>query len=120
MTAIEFYLICFIVGLVLSVLSFALGASHLHLHLPRPWGHTPHVPHVGHAAHPSGGAHGAHGAHAELHHSVAPLNFATIMVFLTWFGAAGALLVGPWHASGIVAFAVSSCSGFLGSALVFL
>ena len=44
------YLICFILGLVLSVLSFAGGLSHLHL------GHF-HISHTGHA-HTHAGAHG--------------------------------------------------------------
>ncbi|HEX3968599.1 MAG TPA: NfeD family protein [Edaphobacter sp.] len=67
------YLVCFIVGLVLSVLSFAGGFTHLHL------GRM----HVGHTAqaHAHGGTHG-----------LSSINGFTITAFLCWFGGAGYLL----------------------------
>jgi len=68
----SFYLICFGVGLLLSVLSFAGGFGHLHL------GHLP----LGHHAH-AGHAHG---------NGISPFNMLTTMAFLCWFGGAGYLL----------------------------
>jgi membrane-bound ClpP family serine protease len=65
------YLVCFIVGLVLSVLSFAGGFTHLHL------GRM----HVGHTAHAHTGTHG-----------LSSINGFTITAFLCWFGGAGYLL----------------------------
>jgi hypothetical protein len=67
----SFYLICFGVGLVLSVLSFVGGLGHLHI------GHF-HIGHT-HAAHARGGA-------------TSPFNAFTIMAFLCWFGGVGYLL----------------------------
>lgn len=67
------YLVCFIVGLVLSVLSFAGGFAHLHIgHLRL--GHTTH-------AHTHNGSHG-----------ISSLNGFTITAFLCWFGGVGYLL----------------------------
>jgi membrane-bound ClpP family serine protease len=68
-----FYLICFIVGLVLSILSVAGGFTHLHIgrmHI----GHTAH-------AHTHGGTHG-----------LSSVNGFTITAFLCWFGGVGYLL----------------------------
>lgn len=67
------YLVCFIVGLVLSVLSFAGGFTHLHI------GHL----RLGHTAH----AHTHNGSHG-----ISSINGFTITAFLCWFGAAGYLL----------------------------
>ena len=66
-----FYLICFIVGLVLSVLSVAGGFTHLHI------GRM----HIGHAAHTHAGT-----------HSLSSVNGFTITAFLCWFGGMGYLL----------------------------
>jgi membrane-bound ClpP family serine protease len=65
------YLVCFIVGLVLSILSVVGGFAHLHI------GRI----HVGHAAHAHGGTHG-----------LSSVNGFTITAFLCWFGGVGYLL----------------------------
>ena len=88
------YLICFILGLVLSVLSFAGGLSHLHL------GHF-HIAHTGHA-HTRVGTHGP-----------SSVNGFTITAFLCWFGAAGYLL---YHYSSLIALTVLLLSIFSGLA----
>jgi membrane protein implicated in regulation of membrane protease activity len=78
-----FYLVCFLVGITLTVLSFVGGSWHLpHVHL--------HVPHGGHVAapHVGGGGHAAAGHGAQMSF----FNFATITAFLTWFGGTGYLL----------------------------
>jgi hypothetical protein len=68
-----FYLICFVVGLFLSVLSVVGGFTHLHL------GRF----HIGHTAH-------AH-AHTSAH-GLSSVNGFTITAFLCWFGGMGYLL----------------------------
>jgi membrane-bound ClpP family serine protease len=65
------YLVCFIVGLVLSVLSVVGGFAHLHI------GRI----HVGHTAHAHSGTHG-----------LSSVNGFTITAFLCWFGGVGYLL----------------------------
>jgi membrane protein implicated in regulation of membrane protease activity len=95
----SFYLICFGVGLLLSVLSFAGGFSHLHL------GHL----HTGHHA-LAGHAHG---------NSISPFNMFTAMAFLCWFGGAGYLLTHFRLAVVPVIFAVAVAIGLAGAALIF-
>jgi membrane protein implicated in regulation of membrane protease activity len=93
------YLICFILGLVLSVLSFAGGLSHLHL------GHF-HISHTTHA-HTRVGTHGP-----------SSVNGFTITAFLSWFGAAGYLL---YHFSSLIALTIlllSILSGLAGATLL--
>ena len=77
MTWSEFYLICFLVGFGLSVLSLLAGSVHLHL---------PHL-HLHH------GIHLAHGHGARRARRRCPwFNFGTIAAFLAWFGGTGYLL----------------------------
>ena len=80
MTWTDFYLICFVVGLMLSVLSLLLGDMHLHLHLPF------HL-HFGglHIGSP-------HGAHVPSAGQLPVINLGTITAFLAWFGGIGYLL----------------------------
>jgi hypothetical protein len=101
------FLGCFVIGLVLSALSFALGAMHAHLHIHVPWGHHIHgdVFHAG------------HGANA---HAVGPINFATITAFLAWFGGSGYLLTSELRWLAAPAIVVSIVIGFLGAAIVFV
>ena len=96
----SFYLICFVVGLVLSIVSFAGGFGHLHL---------------GHAGHVSHGAHG--GGH---HHGsgISAINGFTITAFLCWFGGVGYLL---HRYSGFVApivLLLSVVGGLIGALLL--
>ena len=78
MTWADFYLVCFLVGFILSLLSVLAGSLHIHLpHLDLHHG-VPHV-HIGHA---QGGGHSA----------VSFINFGTIAAFLAWFGGTGYLL----------------------------
>jgi membrane protein implicated in regulation of membrane protease activity len=82
MTMDTFYLICFGVGLVLSVISVLGGFGHLHLgHL-----HIGHAPLVHHGT--GGHAGGAHGSESGL----SGVNGFTLTAFLCWFGGAGYLL----------------------------
>jgi membrane protein implicated in regulation of membrane protease activity len=108
MTLSDFYLVCFLVGLILSAVSFLLGHAHFHI------GHGAHF-HIGHA-------HGAHvpGTHTHGHgDSVSFFNAATLTAFLAWFGGAGYLLT---RYSSIViwlAFVSSALAGLAGAGLVF-
>jgi membrane protein implicated in regulation of membrane protease activity len=124
MTWTDIYLICFIVGFSLSVISALSGIFHLHL----PGMHHGHGAHIGsHAGHGAHAGHGGHGSYAQggghgpvdLTH-ISVFNFGTIAAFLTWFGGVGYLLS---RYSGLlfwVAFSLSTVGGIVGAAIVFL
>jgi membrane protein implicated in regulation of membrane protease activity len=78
MTMDTFYLVCFGVGLVLSVVSVLGGFAHLHL------GHL----HIGHSAL----AHHGTGPHGSGSRGLTAVNGFTLTAFLCWFGGAGYLL----------------------------
>lgn len=106
MTWPDFYLICFLVGFALSVISLLAGGLH-DLHLP-------HIHldgfHGGHAGIPdSGGGQG-----------VSPVNFGTISAFLAWFGGTGYLLSRYYNVWFLLALGVAFVSGIGGAAIVFL
>jgi hypothetical protein len=120
MTWESFYLICFVVGLLLSVLSLLGGMGHIgwHIHVP----HAPHIPthvHIPHGVPHAG--HAPQGATASGTASTVPWwNAFSIMVFLCWFGAAGYLLTRyGGFVVGIVLVLASIC-GVVGGAIVFL
>jgi membrane protein implicated in regulation of membrane protease activity len=103
MTWAMFYLVCFLVGVTLSVLSFFGGSFHLphfHVHVP----HT-HVSHVG--------------AHAGTVGEMPFLNFGTITAFLAWFGGSGYLLTrySSFMVAGVLTLAV--IAGLAGATIVF-
>jgi predicted Ser/Thr protein kinase/membrane protein implicated in regulation of membrane protease activity len=105
MTWANVYLVCFLVGFILSMLSALTGSSHVHLpHLDLHHG-VPHV-HVGHA----------HGGGQSV---VSFINFGTIAAFLAWFGGTGYLLTEYSALWFVTALAVSVFSGVGGAALVF-
>jgi hypothetical protein len=113
MTWADFYLVCFVVGLALSVFAF-LG---VHLHLPF---HFHSHGSVGHGlAHGAGHGHGAghaRGGSAKAG-GVSPFNFVTFTAFLAWFGGTGFLLTRysrVWFATGLaVALAVGLLGGYI-------
>jgi membrane protein implicated in regulation of membrane protease activity len=98
----QIFLGCFVVGFVLSALSFAFGIVDMHVHFP--W--ETHV-HVG----------SAHGGHM---HGLGPINFATLTAFVAWFGGAGYLLIMQFRWLTIPALVAAVPVGLLGSAIVFL
>jgi membrane protein implicated in regulation of membrane protease activity len=73
----SFYLICFCLGLVLSLLSVVGGFAHLHI------GRV----HIGHLAHGHAAQHAS-----ERGSGLSAVNGFTIMAFLCWFGGIGYLL----------------------------
>jgi len=97
------FLGCFVIGFLLSAMSFALGAMHAHLHIHVPWGH--HV-------------HGNlfHGGHSQ---AIGPINLATATAFLAWFGGTGYLLTAQFRWLVVPAVLVSIVLGFAGAAIVF-
>ena len=112
MTWAEFYLICFVVGFVLSLFSF-LG---VHVHLPFHF-------HGGHGGGPGAGhAHVPHGAArtGQGGGGVSPFNFATFTIFLAWFGGTGYLLTRYstiWFVAGL---AMAVAVGIFGSAIIYV
>jgi len=95
------FLGCFVVGFVLSALSFAFGIVDMHVHFP--W--ETHV-HVG-------------PAHTGHMHGLGPINFATITAFVAWFGGAGYLLTTQFRWLTIPALVAAVPVGLTGSAIVF-
>jgi membrane protein implicated in regulation of membrane protease activity len=106
-----FYLICFTLGLSLTVLS-ALGVfTHIH------FGHFGNVHlHFGHA-------------HSQVHvpnvrgavtkSSVSPVNGFTLAAFLCWFGGCGYLLARSGDFGMFVVLAIATITGLAGGALLF-
>jgi hypothetical protein len=116
-----FYLICFLVGFALSVISLLSGMihfpGHLHVHLPHVGGHGGGGVHAagGHAATSGTGKVSVRGGSAE----ISPFNFVTLMAFLAWFGGTGYLLTEYsrlWFALGLL---IATFSGLGGAAIVF-
>jgi membrane protein implicated in regulation of membrane protease activity len=99
----DFYLLCFVLGFVLSVISLLgsldLHLPHFHLHLGGSHGHTLH-----------GAGHGG---------EVAPINFGTIAAFLAWFGGTGYLFARFSTFWFVVALGIAGVSGLIGAAAVF-
>src|SRR5262249_659763 len=105
MTWADFYLICFLVGFSLSVISVLSGAFHLHL----PGAHHLHLPGFGHG----------HIGHAHAGNSASVLNFATVTAFLAWFGGVGFLLTRFSSLCLWTAFFLAVVGGVSGAAIVF-
>jgi uncharacterized membrane protein len=112
----SFYLVCFLVGLLLSALSLLGGMGHIGGHIPAP--HAPHFPAVGaHLPHPG---HVPHGAGAASGGATVPWwNAFSIMIFLCWFGAAGYLLTRHGSFVAMVVLVLAGVCGVAGGAIVF-
>ncbi len=109
------YMFCFLVGFILSLLSFVIGAWHIHL----PGVHHVHLhTHLGHGAHLHLDANGADAGAPGLHAS--PFNFSTAMAFLAWFGGAGYLLTAWGKVGALAVLAFSAMAGATGAAIVFV
>jgi hypothetical protein len=106
-----FYLVCFVVGLLLCVVSLFTGGhthgSHFHF-----GGHTHlHVPHVPHG--------GAKIGHSHPSNSVSPFNGFTLTASLCWFGGVGYLLRTHSGLFAPVVLLFSTISGIAGGAPIF-
>jgi hypothetical protein len=109
LSAENWYLVCFGVGLALSVLTFFGGFGHLQI------GHF-HGGHF-HLAH-------THAGHLHTHTSghdtgLSPLNGFTLMAFLCWFGGTGYLLCRFSPLWGMGVFALAVVSGLVGAGIIF-
>ncbi|MDP8979584.1 MAG: NfeD family protein [Acidobacteriota bacterium] len=94
----SFYLVCFIVGFLLSLVAFLSGRIHLH----------------GHGVQAHGGhGHGHGGARAPI------FNYGTIAAFLAWFGGTGYLLTRYSSLWSLVGLGIAIVSGLGGAAVVF-
>ena len=118
MTWANFYLICFAVGLAISLFSFLAGSLRWHLHLPH--GHlSAHVPHGGAGAHAAASSHS--GAKTQSYAGqLSPFNFVSFTVFLAWFGGTGYLLTRYSSLWMVAAVAISTVAGLLGALILFL
>jgi membrane protein implicated in regulation of membrane protease activity len=129
MTWSDFYLICFGVGFLLSLISFISGGLRLHVHIP----HFPHLHfggghvHLGHggmahspALNGPAAAAGTANAPATQTATISPFNFITLTAFLAWFGGTGYLLTrysSVWFALGLM---IAMGAGLVGAGIVFL
>jgi hypothetical protein len=109
LSAENWYLVCFGMGLALSVLTFFGGFGHLQI------GHF-HGGHF-HFAH-------THAGHLHTHTSghdtgLSPLNGFTLMAFLCWFGGTGYLLCRFSPLWGMGVFALAVVSGLVGAGIIF-
>jgi len=102
MTWESIYLTCFFAGLLLTIVSFFFGGHAIHVNLP------------GHMFDFTIGGHGAGKAHAS------PFNIASLMMFLTWFGAAGYIMTRYRSSTAAIALTIAVVAGFLGGALMYL
>lgn len=110
MTWSDFYLFCFTVGFLLSVLSFLAGAGHFHL---------PSRFHVHfHGWHHHGGGMAGHGA-PHVRGGISWFNAMTFMVFLAWFGGIGYLLTVHSKLVAFVALLIATTAGVFAAGLVF-
>lgn len=107
-----FYLICFVLGFALTIISLVMGHLNLHFHY-----HSLDV-------HPHGLSHGLPHVHASTSSGtdaeISPLNFSTAMAFLTWFGGMGYLLSHYYRFWFLLALLVATLSGLAGGAVVFV
>lgn len=108
-----FYLTCFLVGVILSLLAFVGGSlrlPHVHFHLPH-----------GNVAIPHGAGGHVAGGHAAI--SRGPempfINFGTITAFLAWFGGTGFLLTRHSGLLATVVILLSILAGLVASTIVF-
>jgi hypothetical protein len=120
MTWSDFYLLCFIVGFSLSVLSFLAGAIHIHLpfrlHLPFHGGHHAGGLHSGGHAHGASSAKGA-STHAGGHFSW--FNASTLLAFLAWFGGTGYILTKYSNLVAIASLGLATLAGLVSGSIVF-
>jgi hypothetical protein len=110
---ITFYLVCFLAGLMLSVVMLLGGMGHFAGHIGGHV-HIPHV-HVPHAPHAAGSATAAQGGA-----TVPWWNGFSIMIFLCWFGAAGYLLTKYGTFVTGVVLVLAAIAGVAGGAIIFL
>src|SRR5579871_2098522 len=105
MTWSDFYLVCFLAGFFLSVLSFVAGA--VHIDLPFKLGLPFHL-----------WQHGAAPPHGSGTH-ISWFNASSAMAFLAWFGGTGYLLTRHSRLVGLVILVLSTSAGLAAGWSVF-
>jgi len=107
MTWANFYLVCFAVGFLFSVLSYVLGGLRLHVphHMPGAHGHV--------------GTHAAHGARGGKA-GASLLNPITLAAFLAWFGGVGYLLTRFSTIWFVMGLGIALLSGLTGAGIIYL
>ena len=105
-----FFLVCFGVGLVSTLISFFAGALHLHILTKFHMGHHGHV--GGHGTH-------AHGGHSVNVSHISAFNLPTIMAFLAWFGGVGYMMSHNFGVGLVASLFVSLLGGLFGGAVVY-
>jgi len=109
MTWTDFYLVCFLVGFILSAVSFLFGSAHIHF--PHHGGGA--GLHFGSGHSHAGAQHGSHGTNMSF------FNFGTGAAFLAWFGGAG-FIVARYSAVWVwLGLGIAIVTGLAGAALVF-
>jgi len=111
MTWSDAYLLCFLVGFSLSVLSFFAGAVHLHLPFKM------HLPFQG--IHHGADHGGTHDADVKGGTHISWFNASSAMAFLAWFGGTGYLLTRHSQLVGLLIFGVASSAGLAAGWVVF-
>jgi membrane protein implicated in regulation of membrane protease activity len=115
MTWSDFYLLCFLVGFTLSVLSFVAGAIHIHLpfklHFPFHGAH--HGAGHGHSSSAGGKGGASHAGH------VSWFNASTGMAFLAWFGGVGYILAAHSQLVAVAALGFAILAGVGAAWVVF-
>jgi membrane protein implicated in regulation of membrane protease activity len=107
MTWESFYLICFVVGLTFSIVSFLAGS--IHLHMPHFHVHVGGVPGHGASSGVRGGGRG-----------MGRINIGTVAAFLAWFGGTGYLLTHYYSVWFLFALGMAMMSGLGGAAVLFV
>jgi len=115
-----FYLVCFIVGVTLTVLAFLGGGWHVpHVNITTPTVHV-HTPHV-HIPMPHHAGPGAHAPAAGAHGAEMPFfNFGTAAAFLIWFGGSGYLLTRYSTLVVSLIMLIAVMIGMVGATIIFL
>lgn len=123
MTLESFYLICFLVGFLLSLVSFLAQSTHIHVpgghdgsHVHSGFVHTGHA-HGGHCHGHAAAGHATQGAPVK--GTMSKLNFSTLTAFLAWFGGSGYLLQRYTSLWTLFGLAIAAASGLAGAGAVF-
>jgi membrane protein implicated in regulation of membrane protease activity len=119
MTWSDFYLLCFLVGFSLSVLSFLAGAVHIHLpfriHLPFQGAH--HAGGISASGHAHGGGGRSGGVKSSTH--ISWFNASTLLAFLAWFGGVGYILTKHSHFMALAILGFALFAGLFAGLIVF-
>jgi membrane protein implicated in regulation of membrane protease activity len=119
MTWSYFYLLCFLVGFSLSLLSFLAGAVRIHLpfHMHPPFHGAHHVGGLSGLGHTHGAGFKSSSVHSGGHWSW--LDASTVLAFLAWFGGVGYILTKHSHFLATVILGFALLAGLFAGMIVF-